>query len=67
MEQLSRIPAVAIRLGVSQKSVWRLIRRGLIPAVRVGRQVRVDQAQLEEWIRAGGVGASRQNSSGGRA
>jgi hypothetical protein len=31
-----------------------LVRQGLVPAVRVGRQLRVDRLALRAWIHGGG-------------
>jgi len=53
-KKLLRVPAVAQRIDASNARVWLLIRMGLLPAVRIGRQVRVDEEALEEWIRRGG-------------
>lgn len=47
-------PEVALRLNVSTARVWELIRTGVIPAVRLGRQVRVCPAALEDFIETGG-------------
>jgi len=47
----------AERLGVRLHRCYELIREGQLPAVRLGRQVRVDPAALEEFIRSGGTGA----------
>ena len=44
----------ARRLGVTKPRFYELVRRGMVPAVRLGRQVRVDAASLEAWIAAGG-------------
>lgn len=41
-------------LGLSMDRVYALIREGIIPAVRLGRLVRIDSVALEEWIRQGG-------------
>jgi excisionase family DNA binding protein len=45
---------VAKRLKVSLPRAYELGRQKLIPVVRVGRQIRVDPAALEAWIRQGG-------------
>ncbi len=60
---LFAIPTVARRLGISTTSARRLIRKGILPSVRVGGAVRVDPAQLEEWIRAGGAGGWKRRES----
>jgi len=43
---------VAERLRVSTMTVYRLIRRGEIPAVRVGRNYRVAAEALDEYLEA---------------
>ncbi len=45
----------ADRLGLGIYRTYQLIRKGQLPAVRLGRQVRVDPAALEDWIAAGGT------------
>ena len=49
--QLLTIDQVAEFLGVSPKTVRRLMRRGL-PSVRVGRLVRFEQRDLLRWVEA---------------
>lgn len=44
----------ARRLGVTYQRAAALAREETIPTVRLGRQIRVDPAALEEWIRSGG-------------
>ena len=48
--ELLTVDAVAVRLGVSTKTVRRLIRRHELPAVRIGRGLRVDEHELQEFI-----------------
>ena len=50
---------VAELLRVSSASIHRLMRRGELPAVRVGRAWRVEEAELQRWLR-------RQRASAGR-
>ena len=52
--QLLTIPEVAEVLRVPPARAYELARAGLIPAVRIGRQVRVDRDALQEWVDAGG-------------
>lgn len=52
--RLLQVPQVAEILGTTQGRVYELVRLSLIPAVRLGRQVRIDEAALHEWIRNGG-------------
>ena len=44
---------VAARLAVSELTVRRLIEAGSLPAVRVGRQLRIDPDELEAFLREG--------------
>jgi excisionase family DNA binding protein len=49
--QLLTVEQVAVHLGVSPKTVRRLMRRGL-PSVRLGRLVRFEQRDLLRWVEA---------------
>jgi excisionase family DNA binding protein len=49
--QLLTIDEVAVALGVSTRTVRRLMRRGL-PSVRFGRLVRFEQRDLLRWVEA---------------
>ena len=44
---------------------YQLAREGLIPVVRLGRQLRVDPRRLNEWMELGGSGLTptREKSS----
>jgi PTS system nitrogen regulatory IIA component len=42
---------VAKHLGISEKTVYRLIARGELPAVKVGRQWRFNRQEMESWLR----------------
>ena len=57
--KLLRIPQVAARLDITPARAYEMIRLGLLPSVRLGRQVRVDPTQLEEFIAAGGTTATQ--------
>lgn len=52
--QLLRVETVAKILDTSTARVYEMIRLRLLPAVRLGRQVRVVQEALDEWVRNGG-------------
>lgn len=49
---LLTIPATAKLLGVSEDTVESLIRQGRLPALRVGRQWRIEPRRLDEWMTA---------------
>jgi len=51
---LLTIDDVAARLSATRARAYELVRRGTLPGVRIGRQVRVHPQALEEWLRAGG-------------
>jgi excisionase family DNA binding protein len=51
---LLRMSDVAVRLNVTAARAYDLVRTGLLRGVRIGRQVRVDPAELDEFIRRGG-------------
>jgi excisionase family DNA binding protein len=59
---LLRVPAVARRLAISETSTRRLIRQRLIPAIRVGRQLRVKEEALNEWMQRGGAGGWKRHA-----
>jgi len=42
-------------LGVSERTVWQLVHDGKLPAVRFGRTVRIDPADLRRFIEAAKV------------
>jgi len=48
--------------------VYEAARLGLIPSVRIGRQVRFDEDSLQDWIKKGGsaIPESRTNSKGSK-
>jgi excisionase family DNA binding protein len=59
-EKILTIPEVAKRLGMHPVTVYRLAKEGRLPVFRVGRMLRFDADELEQWIRAGKVPASRR-------
>jgi excisionase family DNA binding protein len=49
-QRLLRVREVAVYLGVSETFVKNAIMRGEIPAVRIGRTLRVDKQDLDRII-----------------
>ena len=41
---------VAQRFGVNVTTVYRLVKRGKLPAFKVGNQWRFSETRLEEWV-----------------
>ncbi len=54
VKRLFKIHEVAVILDVSEDRVYSLAREGLLPHVRLGRQIRIDSDILDEFIKAGG-------------
>jgi excisionase family DNA binding protein len=54
VNQLLRLAAVAEQLDCSHMTVRRLIARGELTAVRVGRALRVTEESLAQFVRRGG-------------
>lgn len=42
--------AAADALGVSERTIWSLVRAGRLPAVRIGAAVRIDPRDLDAFI-----------------
>lgn len=53
--ELLTIEAVAGILNVKVARAYELARTGLIPTVKLGRQVRVEKSRLIAWIEDGGA------------
>lgn len=53
--KLLTIDDVAGILNVKVTRAYELARTGMIPTVRLGRQVRVDERRLIAWIEEGGA------------
>lgn len=51
---LLTIRIVAKELGVSEGRAYEIVRLGWIRSVRIGRQVKVDEAELRRFIESGG-------------
>jgi putative molybdopterin biosynthesis protein len=50
LRQLLTVAEVSERLRVSTRTVYRLVWAGELPAHRIGSQIRIDEAVLEEWL-----------------
>ena len=56
MSRLLTVGEVATVMRVSRMTVYRLIRRGQLKAIRVGRNYRVREDDLSEYLEAQAVG-----------
>ena len=45
---------IAEQTELSTGRVYEMIRLGLLPAVRMGRQIRVEEQAFKDWINRGG-------------
>jgi len=55
LPKLMTIEQVAAILNVKTTRAYELARTGVLPTVRLGRQVRVDERRLLAWIESGGA------------
>ena len=63
--RLLTMKEVAQRLGISLQRAYEMGRMGLLPVVRLGRQLRVEEGRLASWVESGGRGLAggwRRNS-----
>ncbi len=57
MAELMTLQEVADYLRVTEKTIYRLLGRGSIPAVKVGRQWRFERMSIDDWLQQSSVGA----------
>ena len=48
------VQQIADLVQLSTGRVYEAIRLGLLPAVHIGRQVRIEEQGFQEWVRLGG-------------
>ena len=49
--RLLKVDDVAEILGMHPQTVYRMARQGKIPSVKIGRSLRFDSEEIEEWIK----------------
>ncbi len=52
--RLLLVPEVAEILRISRSRAYELVRQGVIPSTRLGRQIRVEETALREFVKTGG-------------
>ncbi len=52
MDEIMTIPEVARYLKISKSKLYWLVQTQQIPHIKIGRNVRVRQSDLERWIEA---------------
>ena len=60
MAELMTLDEVANYLRVTEKTIYRLLKRRKIPATRVGQRWRFDKASIDRWLHRNTVGAERR-------
>ena len=55
---LCTIPETAMLLHLSNKSVWRLLRDGHLPRVKVGHSTRIPRRAINEFISSNGTASA---------
>jgi excisionase family DNA binding protein len=59
-ERFLQISQVADLLEISKTTTRRLVKNGVLPAIRVGRQIRIDERRLEKWLESGGSAVAKK-------
>jgi excisionase family DNA binding protein len=49
-DEFVRIPEMAAELKISRGRAYALVADGTIPAVKIGRSLRVSRRELREWL-----------------
>jgi excisionase family DNA binding protein len=57
MVELMTLEEMANYLRVTEKTIYRMVKRGNIPAIRVGRSWRFEKSSIEEWLKKKTIGA----------
>jgi excisionase family DNA binding protein len=51
-QRLASLPATAATLGVSTKTLWRILRAGKLPCVRIGGRTMISVADVDAFVAA---------------
>jgi len=54
MQKFATAEVVADMLGLSKQGLYEAVRKGLVPAVRIGRRIRFNLDLLASWAASGG-------------
>jgi excisionase family DNA binding protein len=49
-QEYLKVPEIAEELRIARSRAYELVADGTIPAVRIGRSVRVSRKELERWL-----------------
>jgi excisionase family DNA binding protein len=53
--KLYKVPETADQLGLSTKTIWKMIYAGELTCTRIGRSVRIPEAAIQELIEGGTI------------
>ena len=59
MDEIMTVPEVAKYLKISKAKIYYLIQRQQIPHIKIGRNVRVRESDLEKWLMKQTIGAGQ--------
>ena len=54
MTEFMTVAEAAALLRIGERTAYKLVRSGRLPAVKVGNQWRIERGAFEAWIAAGG-------------
>jgi excisionase family DNA binding protein len=50
MDKIMTIPQVAAVLQISKAKIYMMVKRGQIPYIRIFRNVRIRESELNKWL-----------------
>jgi excisionase family DNA binding protein len=53
-----QIAQVSNLLEISETTPRQSVQKGVLPAIRIRRQIRIDERRFQEWLEAGGSGST---------
>ena len=60
---LLTVPETARLLRISRNLAYELVARGELPAVRLGRVIRIPRSELDDWLGRAAAESSNRNST----
>jgi excisionase family DNA binding protein len=48
------VPELAEQLGISRNSLYKAIKRGQVPCIRLGGRIILPRPAIDEWLRSAG-------------
>ncbi|MBM3301790.1 MAG: helix-turn-helix domain-containing protein [Deltaproteobacteria bacterium] len=62
LNRLLTVDEVSELLGLTNEAIWRYVRSRRLPAIRIGRQIRFEEAAIRRWVENGGCGVKENVS-----